>query len=196
LSRRRGVAMSTYTGRSSGARGALHHWFLDIALAVAAATLAVEALNNTRLGSLLIEAERDLLSRLLSSVKLRTIAMGYNVLLVYGWGHAVTLVLTPACSGLYAYTAFTVSSLVLANVEWRRRLVAAAVYAPILVLGNIVRILAATALGVREGLHAFRLFHDYVGSGLYLLLYAVLWLDWLYRSLPYASSHGLEAGEQ
>ncbi len=172
--------MSTSMGRP---RGPLRHWYLDLALAFAAVTIAVHVLEAGLPGLLLTRAELRLVSLLVEASGLHALAAGYDTLIVYGGRHVVTVVLTPACSGIYAATAFAVSAAVLPGVGWRQRLSAVAVYAPTVLAANVVRVFAAAAIGAANGPAAMRIFHDYVGSAFFLVLYAVLWVDWLYRSL-------------
>ncbi len=172
--------MSTSTARP---RGPLRHWYLDLVLAFTAVTIAVHVLEDSTLGLLLTRMELGLVSLLVEASGLHALAAGYDTLLVYGGRHVVTIELTPACSGIYAATAFAVSAAVLPGIGWRQRLSAAAVYAPIVLAANVVRVFTAAAIGAADGPEAMRLFHDYVGSTFFLVLYAVLWVDWLYRSL-------------
>ncbi len=178
--------MSSSTETSGGG---IRHWYLGFMVALASATLSIEILQATRLGLLMLEAEKKLIEYVLLHVRVYVIDVSWNTFIAYRPGGPVlTIIITPSCSGIYAVVAFLALSLSLPFIDARRKLYALLVYAPIVLLANIVRIVTSIALAMAFGPSLFGLVHNILGSAAIILLYSVLWLDWLYRSLRYRSS--------
>ena len=110
------------------------------------------------------------------------LASGSSIAVVPGNQRAFKAVVTPTCSSLSSVLAIAcIASLAIGT--WRRRLSALAAAATAVVAGNVVRITASVAVGLRAGRSSLVLFHDWVGSvfafaytlsGYVLLLYLLL----------------------
>jgi len=159
------------------------HWYVAFATSFIVATIIIWVILETLLKRVLLEHELGLSAFLLDKIGFKSISIDYNILLVYGGRYVVTVVFTPECSAVFAIIVFVLTAILIPNIGVRRKLNAILIYAPLIFVFNVFRILLLVVIGLLYGIYSLKLFHSYGSTLLFLIVYSILWVDWLYHSL-------------
>jgi exosortase/archaeosortase family protein len=162
-------------------RGLLFHWYVDLAVTLVVVSIIAHLIPYTRLGVALLSAEADSIMRLLGVAGYRTLKIGASSFIVLG-SRVLTVRIVPLCSSLYGLLTFAASALLLPGLPLRARM-QAALYMLLYYAVNITRILAGILIGLRWGLRAFSIYHNYFSILIILVSFAALWTHWFYTSL-------------
>jgi len=173
-------------------RRVFRHWYVSFATAFIVATIVIWIIFETPLNRALLEHELGLSAFLLDKIGFKSISIDYNILLVYGGRYVVTVVFTPACSAVYAAIVFVLTAILIPNIGVRQKLNAILVYAPLIFIVNVLRILFLVVIGSLYGIYSLKLFHNYGSTLFFLIIYSILWVDWLYRSLAQSAGKLLQ----
>jgi len=170
----------------------LSHWYVAFATAFIVATIVIWVILETPLKRILLGYELRLSAFLLDKLGFKSISIDYNILLIYGGRYVVTVIFTPECSAVFASIVFVLTAVLIPNIGVRQKLNAVLVYAPLVFTVNVLRMMLLVVIGLLYGIYSLKLFHNYGSALLFLILYSVLWVDWLYRSLAQSTGKALQ----
>ncbi|ADV64760.1 exosortase/archaeosortase family protein [Desulfurococcus mucosus] len=170
----------TYTGTEETAGGRVFYTFLT---GVVVATVLAYILTLDPISLLLIGGELSILEFIAGYIGIHTVRVSPDTLILHRMSHAVTVIMTPDCTGVFAPVVLGLLVLSTPGVRLRVKARVLPVHLLVMLVVNMVRIEASAVAGVFFGPIAFRIIHDTIGGAIMLALALVLWLDWLYREI-------------